>query len=100
MEFGKVLKSEKSQNVLNWDSSDAVPLPDEGILRDFDLNLKFGPCCTISRTDRFHRAHRLGLNPPQEVIAIIEKTGNKESVLDFHLRQIASGGVSTRQVLL
>jgi hypothetical protein len=37
------------------------------ILRSFDLNYDFGPCVGIPRMDRWERAHRRGLNPPEIV---------------------------------
>jgi hypothetical protein len=77
---------------MGWDSSDAIPMPDEGILRDFDLNPKFGPCCTLSRKDRWDRAFILGLHPPTRLLSLLESTKNSESVLDCHLRQISTSG--------
>ncbi|GBC00473.1 hypothetical protein RclHR1_03870013 [Rhizophagus clarus] len=37
------------------------------LLHAFDLNYKFGPCIGLTRLERWERAHRLGLNPPEEV---------------------------------
>jgi len=74
---------------MNWESSDAIPMPDEGILRDFDLCTKYGPCCTLLRKERWDRAKRLGLEPPLEVIQFIDKSGNSQSVLDIHLKQVS-----------
>jgi hypothetical protein len=79
-------------NILGWDSTDAKPMPDEGLLRDFDLNPKFGPCCTLTRKDRFLRAELLGLSPPADLECLIERTGNNESVLDMHLSQVSTSG--------
>jgi DNA polymerase delta subunit 4 len=64
-------------------------MPEEGILRDFDLNTKFGPCCTVTRQARWQRAQALGLDPPEQILALIEKTNNNLSVLDIHLKQVS-----------
>ncbi|PAA94290.1 hypothetical protein BOX15_Mlig032536g1 [Macrostomum lignano] len=37
------------------------------VLRDFDLNWEFGPCIGISRLQRWERAVKRGLTPPQFV---------------------------------
>lgn len=37
------------------------------ILRVFDMTAKYGPCVGISRLDRWKRAQKLGLEPPDEV---------------------------------
>ncbi|CAN6461374.1 unnamed protein product [Victoria cruziana] len=47
----------------------------EEILRQFDLNMSFGPCLGISRMKRWERANRLGLNPPKNVETLL-KAGN------------------------
>jgi hypothetical protein len=85
-------KDHPRKNIMSWDSTDAKPMPDEGILRDFDLNPRYGPCCTLNRRERFDRALSLGLSPPVSVERLIESTGNPESVLDVHLRQISTSG--------
>ncbi|XP_019848739.1 PREDICTED: DNA polymerase delta subunit 4-like [Amphimedon queenslandica] len=41
------------------------------ILRQFDLNLKYGPCLGMSRLERWERAQRFGLSPPVEVRNIV-----------------------------
>ncbi|KAF3795943.1 DNA polymerase delta subunit 4 [Nymphaea thermarum] len=48
---------------------------DEEILRQFDLDMSFGPCLGISRMERWERANRLGLNPPKNVERLL-KAGN------------------------
>ncbi|XP_060075793.1 DNA polymerase delta subunit 4-like [Ylistrum balloti] len=40
---------------------------DKDFLREFDMNLEFGPCIGITRLERWERAHKHGLQPPQEV---------------------------------
>ncbi|KAK9144100.1 hypothetical protein Sjap_004003 [Stephania japonica] len=39
----------------------------EQLLREFDMNMAYGPCIGMSRLNRWERAHKLGLNPPEEV---------------------------------
>ncbi|KAI5678516.1 hypothetical protein M9H77_09466 [Catharanthus roseus] len=36
-------------------------------LRQFDMNMVYGPCIGISRLDRWERARAMGLNPPEEI---------------------------------
>ncbi|RPB05957.1 hypothetical protein L873DRAFT_7918 [Choiromyces venosus 120613-1] len=43
----------------------------EKILRNFDMQLKYGPCLGHTRYQRWNRAESLGLKPPREVLAII-----------------------------
>ncbi|KAI9679490.1 MAG: hypothetical protein M1817_005512 [Caeruleum heppii] len=45
------------------------------ILRHFDLSSQYGPCIGIARTKRWHRADRLHLHPPIEVLAVLLKEG-------------------------
>lgn len=42
-------------------------------LNDFDLRYEFGPCLALTRSERYHRALRFGLNPPKSVIDVIER---------------------------
>ncbi|XWS57998.1 hypothetical protein CRYUN_Cryun09bG0221200 [Craigia yunnanensis] len=39
----------------------------EQFLRQFDMNMAYGPCLGITRLARWERAQRLGLNPPKEI---------------------------------
>lgn len=39
----------------------------EDVLRQFDMNMVYGPCIGMNRLDRWNRANKLGLNPPKEV---------------------------------
>jgi hypothetical protein len=86
----KIAHTDDSNRLLSWDSSDAAPMPQEGILRDFDMNMQYGPCCSISREDRWIRAKSLGLNPPDALLDLIHQSSCRESVLDQHLSQIAA----------
>ncbi len=42
------------------------------VLLSFDLDPKFGPSYGLTRTARFLRAKKLGLNPPEEIPRFIE----------------------------
>ncbi|KAF1955714.1 hypothetical protein CC80DRAFT_446484 [Byssothecium circinans] len=46
---------------------------EEKILRKFDMSGQYGPCTGIARLKRWKRAHRLGLEPPIEVLAVLLK---------------------------
>ncbi|KAI1915162.1 hypothetical protein LOZ61_001838 [Ophidiomyces ophidiicola] len=46
---------------------------EEKILRHFDISNQYGPCVGIARIKRWHRAHKLGLNPPLEVLAVLRR---------------------------
>lgn len=64
---------------------------EEKILRLFDMTSKFGPCIGLPRLTRWHRAHRLGLEPPIEVLAVLlqeEKKGNKDISTKAHLEDL------------
>ncbi|KZV40934.1 hypothetical protein F511_05179 [Dorcoceras hygrometricum] len=39
----------------------------EEVLRQFDMNMAYGPCLGMSRLDRWKRATALGLQPPEEI---------------------------------
>ncbi|CAL5368004.1 unnamed protein product [Camellia sinensis] len=39
----------------------------EVLLRQFDMNMAYGPCLGMTRLARWERAHSLGLNPPEDV---------------------------------
>ena len=42
------------------------------ILRQFDLDMNYGPCLGLTRLHRWERAKRLNLNPPLVVKQILE----------------------------
>jgi len=44
---------------------------EEKILRHFDLSMQYGPAIGITRLNRWKRAHRMGFNPPVEVLAVV-----------------------------
>ncbi len=45
----------------------------EKILRHFDLSSQYGPCIGIPRLRRWKRAYTLDLNPPIEVLAVLQR---------------------------
>ncbi|KAI1389052.1 DNA polymerase delta, subunit 4-domain-containing protein [Hypoxylon trugodes] len=45
----------------------------EKVLRYWDVSSQYGPCVGISRMKRWMRADKLGLNPPLEVLAVLQK---------------------------
>lgn len=47
----------------NVDDYDA----NEEVLRQFDMNMAYGPCMGMSRMARLERAKKLGMNPPADV---------------------------------
>ncbi|CAM1504013.1 Fc.00g016040.m01.CDS01 [Cosmosporella sp. VM-42] len=49
----------------------------EKVLRYFDVSSQYGPCIGIDRAKRWTRAERLGLNPPIEVLAVLQKEESK-----------------------
>ncbi|KAI8139399.1 DNA polymerase delta, subunit 4-domain-containing protein [Fennellomyces sp. T-0311] len=44
------------------------------LLRKFDLDYKFGPCVGLTRIERWNRAQKLGLEPPQSVKDVLDNT--------------------------
>ncbi|XP_010941060.1 uncharacterized protein [Elaeis guineensis] len=42
-------------------------------LRQFDMDMRYGPCLGLTRMERWDRAAAMGLNPPPEVEAILLK---------------------------
>lgn len=46
---------------------------EKDFLREFDMNLEFGPCIGITRLERWERAHRHGLEPPPEVKELVTR---------------------------
>ncbi|KAL1214226.1 hypothetical protein V5N11_034754 [Cardamine amara subsp. amara] len=47
---------------------------EEEMLRQFDMNIAYGPCLGMTRLDRWERALRLEMNPPKEIERLL-KTG-------------------------
>jgi DNA polymerase delta subunit 4 len=60
------------------------------ILRDFDLSSKYGPCVGITRLERFERAKKMGLNPPDEVGMILQsEEGQRDWNVDLFSQRSA-----------
>ncbi|WCJ27742.1 polymerase delta 4 [Euphorbia peplus] len=56
---------------------------DEQVLRQFDMNMAYGPCVGMTRLDRWERADRLGMKPPREIGCLLkEGKVNLESLWD------------------
>jgi len=51
----------------------------EEILRQFDMNLAYGPCLGLSRLARWERARGIGLNPSQHVKDLLELCAGGDS---------------------
>ena len=45
----------------------------EETLRQFDMDMHYGPCLGLKRLERWERAHRMGMQPPIQVKEIIER---------------------------
>ncbi|KAJ9545920.1 hypothetical protein OSB04_025627 [Centaurea solstitialis] len=54
----------------------------EEVLRQFDMNMAYGPCCGMKRIDRWERAASLGLNPPKDVHRLLTSATNEFSLWD------------------
>ncbi|CAI9097096.1 OLC1v1033417C1 [Oldenlandia corymbosa var. corymbosa] len=50
----------------------------EEVLRQFDMNMMYGPCIGMTRLARWERAKSLGLNPPEDVEDLL-KSGKAEA---------------------
>lgn len=67
---------------------DCIPWPAEEagnaeqLLRRFDLEPKYGPCCGVSRSERWERAQRLGIDPPPAGLKALEVSREERSILD------------------
>ena len=45
----------------------------EEVLRQFDMNMAYGPCLGMTRLARWERACSLGLNPPKDVERLLRE---------------------------
>ncbi|OEH78148.1 DNA polymerase delta subunit [Cyclospora cayetanensis] len=69
---------------LKWCSAEADEA--EQLLRRFDMEAMYGPSVGLSREERWKRAARMGLNPPSEVMEILQMNSkNHMSVFDQRL---------------
>ncbi|MCO5574569.1 hypothetical protein L7F22_028357 [Adiantum nelumboides] len=53
----------------------------EETLRQFDMNMHYGPCLGMTRIERWERANKLGMNPPIEVKKILERVSGAPACL-------------------
>ncbi|PWA38151.1 polymerase delta 4 [Artemisia annua] len=51
----------------------------EEVLRQFDMNMVYGPCVGMKRMDRWNRASSLGLNPPENIHHLLTSAANEVS---------------------
>lgn len=74
---------------LSDEESAAAEDADERALKTFDLTSKYGPCCGMTRLERYDRAAGLGLDPPKKVLEVIQRRGADDprwrECLWFHL---------------
>ncbi|KAK9075037.1 hypothetical protein SSX86_003356 [Deinandra increscens subsp. villosa] len=49
----------------------------EEILRQFDMNMVYGPCVGMKRIDRWNRASSLGLSPPDDVYSLLTSAADE-----------------------
>jgi len=55
----------------------------EARLKTFDMNADFGPCMGLTRLERWERAKKHGLNPPQDILQLIKcGHGNENAAWD------------------
>ncbi|KAI1214457.1 DNA polymerase delta, subunit 4-domain-containing protein [Annulohypoxylon truncatum] len=62
----------------------------EKVLRYWDVSSQYGPCVGMDRTKRWMRAEKLGLNPPLEVLAVLQKeeAKNTKGIEKAHMDEI------------
>ncbi|XP_072955829.1 uncharacterized protein [Typha angustifolia] len=53
---------------------------EEERLRQFDLDMRYGPCIGLTRLQRWERAAAMGLKPPADVASLLQ--GSKNPSLD------------------
>jgi len=53
--------------------SDGISPESQKRLLEFDLDINYGPCCGISRSERYERAVKFGMNPPPEIKHLLSK---------------------------
>ncbi|KAI3706107.1 hypothetical protein L1987_76363 [Smallanthus sonchifolius] len=49
----------------------------EEVLRQFDMNMAYGPCVGMKRIDRWNRASSLGLRTPGNVYRLLTSAANE-----------------------
>ena len=78
---GDVVESRELEKGVSCTSESA-----ESELRAFDICTRYGPCSSLTRLQRFERAKRLGLNPPERVGKMLEAFPEKSSESIWHGR--------------
>lgn len=53
----------------------------EETLRQFDMDMRYGPCIGMSRIQRWERAHKMGIHPPIQVREILERLSGAPACL-------------------
>ncbi|GAU24180.1 hypothetical protein TSUD_84150 [Trifolium subterraneum] len=74
-----------SRNTTNPDLQDERN-ENEKMLQQFDMDMKYGPCIGMTRMERWERAVKFGMNPPEEIGNLL-KIGKvqKESLWDTRI---------------
>lgn len=68
---------------------------DEQLLRRFDMEAMYGPSVGLSREERWKRASAMGLSPPSEVMAALQR--NPKSVMSVFDQRLNPEGSSPRR---
>ena len=55
------------------------------MLKQFDLNMDYGPVIGVTRLQRYERALKLGLNPPLQLRSLIEEHGREGKQVVDHI---------------
>lgn len=61
---------------------------ERALLTQFDANNKFGPAIGIPRLSRWRRAEALGLQPPADILALLEAHAEEERKIPPYGRMI------------
>lgn len=62
-------------------------------LKLFDLTTKFGPFVGLSRTARWRRAQQFGLDPPPEILKVLNDIRHQQSIPDVDLDLFHNEGI-------
>ncbi|CBZ50423.1 unnamed protein product [Neospora caninum Liverpool] len=69
----------------------------ERMLQRFDMAVQYGPCCGLSRSERWCRADELGMKPPAEVKQAIQLTHSDVSIFDQRLSRFGVTNMGAQQ---
>ena len=69
-EKNKIKSSQAISKKINIESTE----DDEAVLKKFDLDPRYGPSIGLTRTERYENAKRFGLNPPENIPHLVERT--------------------------